>query len=83
MAGPKGMGLIAEVMGPPKKMENAFPQEKEAPDPNEGDEGGEGELETHLRAWQKAMRGGDMRTAAEAFRSAVSACQGGGYGEME
>lgn len=69
-----GPALIAEVMGPPKA----------APDPNEADEGGEGELEMHLRAWQKAMRGGDMRTAAEAFRSAVSACQGGGYGgEME
>ena len=83
MAGPKGMGLIAEVMGPPKKMTSEFPGAKQDPDSNEAEAGGEGELETHLRAWQKAMRGGDMRTAAEAFRSAVSACQGGGYGEME
>lgn len=63
---PDGMALIGSVMGPPKA----------APDAHEGDEGGEGELETHLRAWQKAMRGGDMRTAAESFRAAVSACQG-------
>lgn len=61
--------IIAEVMGPSKA----------APDANEADEGGEGELELHLRAWQKAMRGGDMAAAAESFRAAVSACQGGGY----
>ncbi len=68
------LGIIEEVMGPPKA----------APDANEADEGGEGELETHLRAWQKAMRGGDMRTAAESFRAAVSVCQGGGgYEDME
>ncbi len=70
---PKGIGIIEEVMGPAKP----------APDANEADEGGEGELETHLRAWQKAMRGGDMRTAAESFRAAVSACQGGGYEDMD
>lgn len=70
MAKPDSFGLISEVMGPPGVN-------KPAPDAHEGDEGGEGELETHLRAWQKAMRGGDMRTAAESFRAAVSACQGG------
>jgi hypothetical protein len=71
--------IIADVMGPP----GASSTPKPAPDAHEGDEGGEGELETHLRAWQKAMRDGDMRTAAESFRSAVSASQGGGYQEME
>lgn len=69
----KGVELISEVMGPPKA----------APDANESDEGGEGELETHLRAWNKAMRSGDMAAAASSFRAAVSACEGGGYGEME
>ncbi len=84
MAGPKGMGLIAEVMGPPKKMSSEFPGAKQDPDSNESEEGGEGELETHLRAAEKAKRSGDFRAYAEAFRSAVSACQGGGYGdEME
>ena len=68
---PKGIGIIEEVMGPTKA----------APDANEADGGGEGELETHLRAWQKAMRGGDMSTAAASFRAAVNACSGsmGGY----
>jgi hypothetical protein len=66
-----GMAVIADVLGPPKA----------APDTNEAEEGGEGELETHLRAYNKAMRSGLMTEAADAFRAAVSACSG--YNDME
>jgi hypothetical protein len=68
-----GMAMISEVLGPPKA----------APDADEAEEGGEGELETHLRAYNKAMRSGLMTEAAAAFRAAVSACQGGGDYSME
>ncbi len=65
-AKPNGVALIGEVLGPPKA----------APDPNEADEGGEGELSTHLRAYDKAMRSGNMAAAESAFRSAVNAAGG-------
>jgi hypothetical protein len=61
-----GLAVIEDVMGPPKA----------APDPNEADEGGEGELSTHLRAWDKAMRSGNMAAAESAFRAAVNAAGG-------
>jgi hypothetical protein len=65
-----GVSMIEEVMGPPK-VPGA------SPDPNEADEGGEGELSSHLRAFDKAMRSGNMAAAESSFRAAVSAC--GGY----
>lgn len=75
---PKSM--IEEVMGPPSAM-GATPAA--TPDPNEADEGGEGELATHLRAFTKAGRSGDMRAAEDAFRAAVAVCSGSDYSKME
>ena len=65
-----GLAVIEEVMGPPALTGKA------SPDPNEADEGGEGELSTHLRAWDKAMRSGNMAAAESAFRAAVNAAGG-------
>lgn len=38
-------------------------------------------LQTHLAAYNRAMKSGDMAGAAAAFKAAVSSC--GGYGEPE
>lgn len=72
----KGVDLIATVMGPPGEEGR-----KDTKDSNEADEGAETELSTHLRAFDKAMRNGQMGTAEESFRAAVAAC--GGYDKME
>lgn len=64
-----GVDAIVGVLGEPKGEEA-----------EESEESG-GELETHLRAFKTALNGGRMMDAAEAFRAAVSACQG--YDEME
>lgn len=72
----KGIDLIASVMGPPGEEGR-----KDAKDSNEADEGAETELTTHLRAYEKAMRQGQMSAAEESFRAAVAAC--GGYDKME
>lgn len=66
-----GMAALSSVLGAPGKA---------SPDPtdaNEADEGGEGELATHLRAFFKAGNAGRMTEAEDAFRAAVAAC--GGY----
>ena len=75
-----GTALIEEVMGPPSAIPATPPA---SPDPNESDEGGEGELETHLRAFGKAERSGNMKAATEAFKAAVHACLGEGYESPE
>ncbi len=72
----KGPAMIASVLGPPGG-DTEGPMD--AKDANEADEGGEGELETHLRAFNKALSAGRMTEAADAFRSAVNAC--GGYSD--
>lgn len=71
--------MIASVLGPTGESEGP----KDAMDANEADEGGEGELETHLRAFNKALSSGRMTEAAAAFRSAVNACGGYSGPEME
>lgn len=38
-------------------------------------------LETHLAAYNRAMKSNDMKGAAAAFKAAVAAC--GGYSEPE
>ena len=70
-----GMDMISKVLGPPGKGDPEGPPD--AMDASEADEGGEGELETHLRAFNRALSGGHMMEAADAFRAAVNAC--GGY----
>ena len=79
MAGPKksGLAMISSVLGPPGGDSEG---PSDAMDTSEADEGGEGELETHLRAFFKAGQG-NPRAAAEAFKAAVDACNG--YGEKE
>ena len=72
----KGVEMISSVLGPPKGA-------KDPMDTNEAEEGGEGELETHLRAFNKALAGGRMTEAADAFRSAVQACGGSSYADSE
>lgn len=79
MAAPKS---ISDILGPPGAVPMGKPPAA-APDDDESDEGGEGELATHLRAMFKAERGGDMRAAEDAFRAAVQACSGSGYSTTE
>ena len=73
----KGVDMISKVLGPPGSDSEG---PSDAMDRNEGDEGGEGELETHLRAFFKAGSS-NPRAAAEAFRAAVNACGGSSYSE--
>lgn len=70
-----GMDMISSVLGPPGKGDPEGASDSK--DISEADEGGEGELETHLRAFNKALSGGRITEAADAFRAAVNAC--GGY----
>lgn len=74
MKKPGGVALIEATLGDPMKGAGT-----QATDPDESEEGGEGELELHLRAYNKALRSGNMSEAATAFRAAVNAC--GGYSE--
>lgn len=78
-------GLIESVMGPPGASAPPAgpPVPAASPDPNEADEGGEEQLATHLRAFGKAERAGNMKDATEAFKAAVHACLGSGYKDTE
>lgn len=67
-----GVGMISSVLGPPGSDSGSS---GDPMDKNEGDEGGEGELETHLRAFFKAGQG-NIKAAAEAFRAAMDCCGG-------
>lgn len=80
-ADPKKMAaLIVAGMPSPDKLRKGPPDEGESADEaaSEEDTGKMGG-EAHLEAFKKALDGGDMAAAWDAFTDAVQACKGSDY----